>query len=201
MLSSLNILDNFFFLSDSGKLFEPGDDKYYTDIRAELRDALVDILFWHRPELEVLRGISWVYEGFKHRVKEFEEKAGTQTRRANRADISFPGRHHDYADDAHSHDKESSISRQAVLFLALLPFPGQWKWIDTMTISFPNDPEVQKFLKKEQDTIQRKLAKKSIKKLKLKNFCQILKAPNLPGEKGVLRIFSIPYLFSRFLKF
>ncbi len=92
--------------------------------------------------------------------------------------------------------EDPGLKRSAELFLALLPFPRQWNRLVRSVTAFPEDPEIHALLEHERDTVGRKIAKKSTKTLKLRHFCQILKRPNLPSEKGVLRIFSLPYLFA-----
>lgn len=191
-IRSLKILEDFFSSSDSGKLFEPFPDRAFSGLRKELRTVLVDLLFPLRPELEGLRGISWVYKEFARRLSVFEERAGIDLSGSH---INGPGLHKHIPDAVSSLEGRDSLDREVVLFLAMLPFPGQWKWLELATVCFSTDPEIQDFLEAERCTIQRKLAKKNMKKLNLGSFCQILKAPCLPREKGVLRIFSRPYLF------
>lgn len=181
---SLDLVENFFSLSDSGGLFEFSRTRDHRKLRDELKKALVNLLFWYRPELEASKGISWIYEGFNHRAHQFEEMAGS----ALHAGSSFPP---PFSLD----DPPGSAARQAMLFLGLLPFPGQWKWLDLLCEKFFKDPEISHFLEDEKTIIQNKLLKKDLSKLKLRHFCQVLKAPAPPGEKGVLRIFSMPYLF------
>ncbi|MGD8649074.1 MAG: glycosyltransferase, partial [Desulfobacterales bacterium] len=47
----------------------------------------------------------------------------------------------------------------------------------------------------EHQRIEKKLKKKKHTLYMLRHFCQILKKPGLPETKGILRIFSLPYLF------
>ena len=87
------------------------------------------------------------------------------------------------------------IKTQARLFLALLPFPGQWNWLLKAEKEVDHNEEIDTFLRLEREKIQAKTDKKRQKQFKLRHFCQILKKPRMPKEKGVLRIFSIPYIF------
>jgi hypothetical protein len=167
-LNAIGRMEDFFNRIDSNRLFNSTDPAWYYQFRTRLKAALVQALVWQRPELEVSKGIQWPYEALKERVFLFEELAGS---------------------------RDPFVRRQAMLFLALLPFPGQWSWLKKIQANLSDETEVIAFLKLEQETIQSKIAKKSHKKFKLKNFCQILKKPRLPFEKGVLRIFSIPYFF------
>lgn len=165
---SFRVLDRFLHLADSGRLFLSRDSAWYADLRFGLRGALEELLFWQRPELEISRGIDWPYAVFRDRVSLFEAWAGQE---------------------------DQFTAMQAGLFLALLPFPGQWRWIEKLATEHGKNPELRSFLDHEKMTIQGKIEKKSYKRFRLQNFCQILKAPRLPLEKGVLRIFSLPYLF------
>ena len=165
---AIELLEGFAALADSGRLFLSRDPDWYADLRSGLVKALDELLFWHRPALEQLRGIDWTYAVFRDRLALFEGLA--------RQDQGFVG-------------------LQAKLFLALLPFPGQWSWLEKMTVDCGDVPEIHAFLHNEREVIQRKIEKKQYKRFRLRNFCQVLKSPRLPREKGVLRIFSIPYLF------
>ena len=88
-------------------------------------------------------------------------------------------------------------TREAALFLALLPFPGQWQWLFKAAQEFRDEPEVHDFLTRERRKIAEKTSKKRQKAYNLYHFCQILKKPRLPGEKGIIRIFALTYLFAR----
>jgi len=165
----LETLDRFLSLIDAGMFFECADEVFFKELREAVADALSRILIRQRPFLEATRGLHWPYEAFKKRVSFFEKKTGKET--------------------------SPFVRRQARLFLALLPFPGQWGWLISTLQNLKKDPEVKTFLKCEKQTIQEKLSQKGQKQFKLRHFCQILKRPRLPEEKGVLRIFSLPYLF------
>ncbi|MDY0220493.1 MAG: glycosyltransferase [Desulfobacterium sp.] len=165
---SFRVLDRFLHLADSGRLFLSRDNAWYADLRLGLRGALEELLFWQRPELEISRGIDWAYAIFRDRVELFEAWAGQE---------------------------DEFAAMQTRLFLALLPFPGQWAWIEKLAAEHGKNRELRSFLHHEKTTIQKKIENKSYKRFRLQNFCQILKAPRLPLEKGVLRVFSLPYLF------
>ncbi len=162
-------LEQFFSLIDSSRIFESIDLHNFTRLRNEIQDSLVQLLVWKRSFLESVKSLNWPYEALKERVSFFENLS----------------------------QKESSpmLRHQARLFLALLPFPGQWSWLKKFEKEFRNDAEIDEFFKMEKQKIQAKLRGKRQKQYKLRHFCQILKKPRLPGEKGVLRIFSLPYLF------
>ncbi len=163
-------LEYFFSLIDSSKLFEHTDPAFFIRLRNETWDALVKVLFWGRPLLEFLRGFDWPYNALKKRVRNIEYFA--------------------------QKGEDPFIKMQARLFLTLLPFPGQWKWLIKAERKPSYNDEIDRFLTLEQQKIQAKIDGKRQKQFKLRHFCQILKKPRMPPEKGVLRIFSIPYFFS-----
>jgi hypothetical protein len=165
----LRILEQFFERIDSETLFNSGESIDFRQLRTEICEALVQLLIWQRPFLEAEKGLRWPYEGFRKRVAFFEKQARESADRF--------------------------IQRQACLFLARLPFPGQWQWLFRAQNNFGSDPEIQALLKNENRRITEKLNKKRQKQYMLRHFCQILKKPRLPEEKGILRIFSLPYLF------
>jgi hypothetical protein len=162
-------LEDFFDLVDGNTLFDSTDSTYFRRLRDDICDALVRLLVWQRPYLEAAKGLNWPYEGLRKRISFFEtpaqEKADPFTR------------------------------KQACLFLARLPFPGQWKWLVWAQNNFGSDPEIKALLKLENQRIEKKLKKKKHTQYMLRHFCQVLKKPGLPDAKGVLRIFSLPYLF------
>lgn len=159
-------MEQFFSLVDKADLLALDRSRENKRLRQKLAPALVELLFPGRSFLEKNHGISWVYEGFRKRAQWFETNI-----------------------------LKEEEAKEAMLFLGLLPFPGQWQWLETLIRKFPDHPEVSGFLNREKKIIFRKLAKKNLAKLKIRSFCQVLKAPNMPGEKGVLRIFSRPYIF------
>jgi len=165
----ISLLEYFFERADSQTLFDSTDSDYFRRLRDEICDALIQLLVWQRSFLEAERGLDWPYAGFRKRISFFEKAA----------------REH----------SDPFIQKQAGLFLARLPFPRQWRWLARAQNNFRADPEIKAFLKLEAQRIEEKLNKKKQKQYMLRHFCQILKKPRLPGEKGVLRIFSLPYLF------
>ena len=162
-------LEHFFDLVDGGTLFDSTDPTYFRRLRDDISDALVKLLVWQRPYLESARGLDWPYEGFRKRMSFIETSV--------------------------QEDADPFIRRQACLFLARLPFPGQWKWLAWAQQNFGTDPEIKDLLTLEHRRIEKKLKKKKHTQYMLRHFCQILKKPGLPDAKGVLRIFSLPYLF------
>ncbi len=163
-------LEMFFLIADSGKLFESHDPVFYRKIRTEVRKAFFELLVFKRPFLETTRGLNWPYDELKRLVPVFEDIA--------------------------KNAEKSHIRREAGLFLSLLPFPGQWRWLIDAENNLGGNDEIKELIYDEQKRIMAKLEKKRQKTFRLRHFCQILKKPNLPHEKGVLRIFSLPYLFA-----
>ena len=165
----LAALEDFFRRVDSEQIFDSTDPTHFQRLRDAISDALVQLLVWQRPFLEAQRGLNWPYAAFRQGLS-FFEKAARQ-------------------------DPDPFIQKQACFFLARLPFPRQWRWLIRAQKNFGTDPEIQRLLKQEARRIEEKLKKKRQKQYMLRHFCQILKKPRLPEEKGVLRIFSLPYLF------
>jgi len=165
----IRTLEHFFEGADSQTLFDSTDSTDFRRLRDEICDALIQLLVWQRPFLEAERGLDWPYAGFRKRISFFEKAAREHT--------------------------DPFIQKQAGLFLARLPFPGQWRWLARAQNNFGADPEIKALLKLEAQRIEEKLNKKKQRQYMLRHFCQILKKPRLPEEKGILRIFSLPYLF------
>ncbi|MGB3209688.1 MAG: glycosyltransferase [Desulforhopalus sp.] len=162
------LLDHFFnTLKNDALLYNSSDT--LLQMRSRIQSSLNDLLVWGRPHLERTRGLQWPYEecGLIAPVLERMYRQGT----------------------------DKSVQKQALLFLAFLPVPHQWSWLSKAVDILADDPEIKNFLMAEQQTIQSKLTDKSQSTFKLRHFIQILKSPRLPHEKGVLRIFSLPYLF------
>ena len=136
-------------------------------LRREVGEALIDLLLHHRPFLEEETGLAWPYRELARRLPILEAEEG----------------------------KTPVLRQEARLFLALLPFPGQWRWLTQWEMG--DDPEIKDFLFLERQKIEDKINQKPQRDFKLHHFCQILKRPDLPGGKGILRIFSVPYLFAQ----
>lgn len=168
-LAKVDCLKAFWASIDDGSLFTT-DQPTCRERRRQAGEALHDLLLHHRPFLEETTGLDWPYRELAARTARLEREA-----RQGRTPFT---RH------------------QARLVLGLLPFPGQWHWLDNIAAEMADDAEVQDFLLSERVRLREKFLKKKQRRLKLGNFCQILKRPNLPREKGVLRIFSLPYLFA-----
>jgi len=166
----IRLLEKFFERVDSATLFDSTDSVGYRRLRNEICDALIQLLVWQRSFLELEKGLDWPYEGFRKRISFFEKPA--------------------------REDTDPFIQMQACLFLARLPFPRQWRWLEQAQKNFGADSEIKALLKLEKQRIKAKLDKKKQKQYMLRHFCQILKKPRLPEEKGILRIFSLPYLFA-----
>lgn len=161
-------LDHFFDAAKSDSLLSHSAD-ILSSMRQSIRLTLADLLVWGRPYLLDSRGLHWPYEE--------SARLGTALERIY---------------EEHS---DTSIGQQALLFLACLPVPNQWRWLAKAVDSLSEEPEIKDFLATEQRVVLAKLTEKPQSVFKLRHFVQILKAPHLPEEKGVLRIFSLPYLF------
>ena len=127
-------LEHLFELVDGGTLFDSTDPIYFRRLRDDICDALVKLLVWQRPFLEAARGLNWPYEGIRKRISFFETSAHK--------------------------DADPFTRRQACLFLARLPFPGQWKWLPWVQHNLGTDPEIKALLKLENKRIEKKLKKK-----------------------------------------
>ena len=166
-LEPLAALDGFFDLMDAGRLFETAAPDTLQIIRQRVYLALTALLVAQRPSLEAERGLAWPYDALDCRVALLEACA--------------------------RQSKHPRLQQEAVLFLALLPFPRQWRWLSQALCDWRSHPEIANFLDLERQNIQAKLAAKPLSRYKLRHFCQVLKKPCLPDEKGVLRIFALPY--------
>jgi hypothetical protein len=167
---SIATVDRFFSLIDSGDLFTSLDPLFYRKLRSEVLSALSYLLYWGRPILEETRGLSWPYQGLQKRYHILRELA--------------------------EGEKNNFQQRQALFFLALLPFPKQWFNLFKVEALHRDDVEIKAFLSEEKKKVFDRLQKKVQKEYKLRHFCQVLKAPGKENEKGVLRIFALPYLMA-----
>jgi hypothetical protein len=167
--AALEILDRFFEGVDRGRLFENPGSGGYGELRGRLWEALYLLLVWQRSWLEAARGLDWSYAALERRRAWFEGHAAS--------------------------DSAGAAGREARLFLALLPFRGQWRRLFEVQRGMPAHPEIRALAAREARRAAAKLAKKAQKRYKLRHFLQVLKKPELPAAKGILRIFSLPYLF------
>ncbi|HBZ55620.1 MAG TPA: hypothetical protein DEO88_09455 [Syntrophobacteraceae bacterium] len=163
---ALRVFDRFLETVDGGELFANTDA--LSQARRQVAAALHRLLVWERPWLETQRGILWPYQVLAERYSDFQRLA---------AEPGKPYR-----------------QQQAQLFLGLLPFPRQWWWLRQATQEHRALREVQRFLAAEARSMAEKLANKPQKTFKLRHFCQVLKGYRSPSGKGILRVFSIPYL-------
>jgi hypothetical protein len=168
---SIAVVEDFLSLVDSGKFFTMANESHFRAIREKTATALNRLLVWERPELEAIKGIDWPYTELRKRYNAF-------------------------LDPAESNGETDPIGKQAQLFLAFLPFPMQWSWMLRVEERFWSEPEVKDFLAFEAENIRGKIAEKPQKTFKMRHFCQVLKRFESPEAKGVLRIFSLPYLFA-----
>ena len=134
---SIELLDEFAGLADSGRLFSSNNKAWYYRFRLRLKKTLGELIYWHRPELERLKGIDWAYSIFRDRLALLE---------------------------GHAQSDDNFESMQARLFLALLPFPHQWSWLERMTTDCGIEPEIENFLRQERRIVQKKIQKKRYKK-------------------------------------
>ncbi|RJQ61088.1 MAG: glycosyltransferase [Desulfobacteraceae bacterium] len=165
----LAVLENFFSLVDTGKLFKSDDPVYYKKLRDSLQDALFRLLVEKRPYLEAEKELRWPYESLWKRMHLLNEAAQLSS--------------------------SPFVREQACLFLCRLPFPGQWQYLFQAEKTLAHLHELQMMLVSEKAKIRKKIEGKAQKSFKLRHLFQVLKKPRLPHEKGVLRIFSLPYLF------
>lgn len=155
---------------NSGELLATTDPQVLRGVRSSLQAALSSLLVWHRPALESAKGIDWPYQCLRTVHPQLLAQAQRE------------------ADDWQR--------KQAMLCLALLPFPQQWQWLFRIQELYPQEPELQAFLTAERDAIREKMGHKPQRSYKLRHFLQVLKKLRSRREKGVLRIFSLPYLFA-----
>jgi hypothetical protein len=172
---SIATVDKFFSLIDSGDLFTESDPIFHRKLRSDVLAALSYLLYWGRHILEETKGLSWPYDGLQKRYHILKELA--------------------------EGEKNSSLQRQALFFLALLPFPRQWSNLFKVEELYRDDVEIREFLSEEKQKVSDRLQKKVQKVYKLRHFCQVLKAPGKENEKGVLRIFALPYLMANYKLF
>ena len=163
------MLEDFFSRIESGTLFQSQNQKDLRKLRDALQGAFIQLLDDKRPYLEAEKGILWPYETLRKCKSFFEERI--------------------------QNNSPSFLKEQALLFLARLPFPGQWKYLIEAKETLPHGSEIKNLHRFETDIIQKKIEQRAQKTYRIRRFCQILKQPHLPAEKGILRIFSLLYLF------
>jgi glycosyltransferase involved in cell wall biosynthesis len=164
----IGFLKLFFDTAENNSLLSLSSD-ILSQKRTRIRSTLNELLVWGRPYLLSNRGLQWPYDECARIAPDLEK--------------------------VYRQGADKSAQKQALLFLSFLPVPNQWRWLSRAIDTLADDPEINNFLFTERQTIQAKLTEKSQKTFKLRHFIQILKSPCLPHEKGVIRIFSLPYLF------
>jgi hypothetical protein len=167
---ALRVFERFLQMADSGALFADCSAETLSELRPQVSAALRRLLVWERPWLEAERGILWPYRALAQRYGHFQRLA---------LDAATPSR-----------------QQQAQLYLGLLPFPKQWWWLRQVTREHRTLPEVQAFLAEEAGGMAEKLAYKPQRTFKLRHFCQVLKGHGNARNKGILRVFSIPYFLA-----
>ena len=120
---SIATVDTFFSLIDSGDLFTASDPLFHRKLRSDVLAALSYVLYWGRHILEETRGLSWPYDGLQKRYHILNELA--------------------------EGEKNSFLQRQALFFLALLPFPRQWSNLFKVEELYRHDVEIRAFLSEE----------------------------------------------------
>jgi len=169
-MKALALLENFFAAVDRGESLPMPGHTAPTQLREALHRALLRLLIWDRPYLQGERGLLWPLAELAKRTGVFEAAAASASRPEQR--------------------------RQARLFLALLPFPGQWRRLDREADRQPLEPEVAQRLRAVASKAAVKVRSRAKQPLRIRNICQVIKPYHGPQEKGILRIFSIPYLFA-----
>lgn len=192
---ALRLLEDFERALESG-FFEsektPGE---HGKLRRDLWRALDALTVWHRPRLEAGPGLGAPYAWLRRTASHLERLA---------ADAPHP-----------------AAREHARLTLALLPYPGQWRRLTSWQnlTSSPKEPsglsrfpwaengsnggktssaisELTDFFRKERKKLDWKRRDKADRIFRVRHFIQILKKPKKDGEKGVLRLFSLPYLLT-----
>ena len=131
---SIATIDTFFSLIDSGDLFTASDPLFHRKLRSDVLSALSYVLYWGRHILEETRGLSWPYDGLQKRYHILSELADGE--------------------------RDSFLQRQALFFLALLPFPGQWSNLFKVEELYGDDAEIKAFLSEEKQKVSDRLQKK-----------------------------------------
>lgn len=169
---------------------KPGE---HERLRRDLWRALDALTVRHRPRLEAGPGLDAPY-GWLRRTASLLER---------------------FAAD----DPNPAVREDARLTLTLLPYPGQWERLVACAdaCSRPEESsqsspfswgrgapvagqtctahaELAAFFRKERDKLDSKRREKADRILRVRHFIQVLKKPTREGEKGVLRLFSLPYL-------
>lgn len=168
----LDRVESFLDLVDTRKIFDLTDADQSARLRRLVRDAVYQLLFVERPFLVARKGGAWPYAVFRNRLAFFESMADKAA-------------------------ADGFWQRQAMLYLSILPFPGQWRWLHRAIEQMPSEPELVHLLSKERQKRRSKLAAKKKKQFKIEHFCQVLKKPYLPARKGILRVYALPYLLDQ----
>ena len=134
--------------------------------------AVERLLVWGRPWLETRLGLDWPLDLLREATPPLADACGPST----------------------APPEPGSPAWQPFLALALLPCPGGWRRLAGLERQRPRHPAVRAFLAREQARTLAKLRAKPDERFRLEHFCQVL-APPPPGGKGVLRVFSLPWLF------
>ncbi len=191
---ALNLLETFEEALETGALWVGKTPAEHRSLRRNLWQALDALTVRHRPRLEAGPGLDFPY-AWMRRTSLFLTSCAAE-------------------------DPNPSVREQARLYLTLLPYSGQWRRLEACRMaafgqrepstgapvlrangsgsaqSFELDAEITAFFQKERQKLHRKLREKSDRIFKVRHFIQVLKKPKKDGEKGVLRLFSLPYLLT-----
>jgi len=191
---ALRLLEGFERTLEAGSFGTEKTPGEYARLRRDLWQALDALTVWHRPRLESGPGLDVPYAWLRRTASRLERLA---------------------------HDPNPAVREQARLTLALLPYPGQWRRLASWKIQTfaPQEPsrlgrfpwaeralragetsdsqaEMTAFFRKERAKLDAKRWEKADRIFRVRHFMQILKKPKKDGEKGVLRLFSLPYLLT-----
>ena len=70
---SIGTIEHFLSIIDSGKLFDSCTASSLRLMRHELRQTLMHLLMWQRPQLESAKGLMWPYEELAKRYSVLED--------------------------------------------------------------------------------------------------------------------------------
>lgn len=163
----LDLLSMFFNQVKERHLLENQNPEHHQKLRQDVRASLHRLVDFGRPILAVQQKMLWPYQALIDHEKYFHETLN---------DTAF-------------------LKDQALRYLTLLPFPGQWQRLLEAERVIGSDPEMDRFFRSELTILNRKVKKKQQKTYLVHHMCQVLKTPNLPKEKGILRVFALPYLW------
>lgn len=191
---ALSLIETFERTLETEALWTGKTPMEHRSLRLTMWHALEALTVWHRPWLEAGPGLDAPSAWVRRTLPLLE-----------RCTVENPNPY---------------VREQALLYLTLLPYPGQWRRLEACRMeAFGQreppvgasvfradgsgsgqgselDAEITGFFRKERQKLHRKLQEKSDRIFKVRHFIQVLKKPKKDGEKGVLRLFSLPYLLT-----